>query len=92
MGVPEDEDDPSKWSDGKVVAEMRSDSLINAVRQSFVRGAAAIEQSQGQRRPPSPVEVRRQEFVIARQIIDRVTKGSGIMRPTGGPISEAEEE
>lgn len=59
-------------TDTEVMAELRSDSLLNQVRHIFYTESARIEQECMQRRKPTPIELRRMEFEAARKIIERV--------------------
>ena len=56
----------------EIIDEMKSDSLLNQVRQLFSFGYAGIEQASLQRRPPGPIEVRAMEFDVARKIINLI--------------------
>lgn len=53
----------------EVVAEMRTDSLLNRVRQTLTNHYASMEQAANQRRPPGIIELRNMEFDAAREII-----------------------
>lgn len=59
-------------TDTEVMAELRSDSLLNQVRHIFYTESAHIEQECMQRRKPTPIELRRMEFEAARKIIECV--------------------
>lgn len=59
----------SRMTDQQVLDELRSYSLLNRVRRLMTSSAAGIEQALAQRRPVSPVEVRRMEFDAARKLI-----------------------
>jgi len=57
-------------TDDEVMAELRSDSVLNKARSLFSRWSGKIEQAQAQRRPISPIEMRRMEFEAVKAIRD----------------------
>jgi hypothetical protein len=46
----------------EIMAELRSDSRLNKARAAFSANSARIEQASQQRRPLSPVDIRKMEF------------------------------
>jgi hypothetical protein len=55
-------------TDGEVLAELRTDSVLNRARRALSSHCGRIEHAQAQRSPPSPVDVRRMEFDAVREI------------------------
>jgi len=53
----------------EVVAEMKSDSLLNKVRQALTNHHATIEAASNWRRPPGIIAFRNMEFDAARELI-----------------------
>jgi hypothetical protein len=49
-------------TDEQVLAELRSDGALNRARRLFSSWSARIEQAGAQRKPLSPIEMRRMEF------------------------------
>jgi hypothetical protein len=56
-------------TDDEVIAELRSDSPLNKARQQFSSWSARIEQKGQQRRPLTPIEMRRMEFEAVQAIV-----------------------
>lgn len=52
----------------EVISELRSDSPLNRARQLFSSWRARIEHAMAQRKPISPVEMRKMEFQAVREI------------------------
>lgn len=61
-------------TDGAVVAEMQTDSLLNRVRRVFSAETARLEQAEQQRSTPTPIERKRMEFEAAKKILDLIVK------------------
>jgi hypothetical protein len=55
-------------TDEELMTELRSDSALNKARQLFSSWRARIETAGAQRRPLSPVEMRKMEFAAVRAI------------------------
>jgi hypothetical protein len=68
------DDDPRKWSDKRVLDELAANSTLNHVRKAFSSACARIEQSGAQRKPLTPIELRRMEFEAAVKILDAYGK------------------
>jgi hypothetical protein len=72
-------------TDEWVLAELRSDSRLNAARKEFSAACGRIEQAYAQRKPPSPIEVRRMEF----DAVTRIVAAAVVGRPSDfGPAGE----
>ena len=56
-------------TDEEVIAELRSDSPLNKARQQFRSWSVRIEWEGQQRRPLSPIEMRRMEFEAVQAIV-----------------------
>jgi hypothetical protein len=56
-------------TDAEVIAELGSDSALNKARQEFSSWSGRIEQAGRQRRPLSPIEIRRMEFQAVQAIV-----------------------
>lgn len=67
-----------RMTNDEVMSELRSDSPFNRARQKFSSAAARIEQAGQQRKPPSPVDIRRMEFEAVREIVEAL----GLQMPT----------
>lgn len=67
-----------KMTNDAVMSELKSDSPLNRARQKFSSAAARIEQAGQQRKPPSPVDIRRMEFEAVREIVEAL----GLQMPT----------
>lgn len=57
-----------RLADAEVIAELKTTSLLNRARRQFSSWSAKIEQAQQQRRPLTPIEMRRMEFDAVRAI------------------------
>jgi hypothetical protein len=57
-------------TDDEVMRELRSESSLNKARRLFSNWSGRIEQVQAQRRPISPIEMRRMEFQAVREIAE----------------------
>jgi hypothetical protein len=55
-------------TDQEVIDALRSDTPLNRVRRELSAAIGRAEQAERQRRPPGPIERRRQEFEAARRI------------------------
>lgn len=62
----------TKMTDKEVIEALQSDTLLNKVRRMLFGFAGTAEQAAMQRFPPSPIEMRRQEFEMAAKIIELV--------------------
>jgi hypothetical protein len=62
----------TKMTDEELIAELRSTSVLNRARRQFSNWSAKIEQAQAQRRPISPIEMRRMEFEAVRAIANEL--------------------
>ena len=60
----------ARMTDDEVMAELRSDSVLNKARSAFSGWSGKIEQAMAQRRPISPIEMRRMEFEAVKVIRD----------------------
>lgn len=56
-------------TDKDVIEELKSQSPLNKARQEFSSACARIEQAGLQRKPPSPIEIRRMEFEAVTRIL-----------------------
>jgi hypothetical protein len=57
-------------TDQEILAEMQADTPLNRARRIFSGACGRIEQAGLQRRPASPIEIRRMEFEAVRQIAE----------------------
>lgn len=64
----------TKMTDAEIMDHLRANSEFSALRQIFSSAYAAIEQAAEQRRPPSPIEVRRMEF----EAVERILRKAGV--------------
>lgn len=55
-------------TDAEVLEAMRADTSLNRARRVFSGECGRIEQAEMQRRPASPIEIRRMEFEAVRKI------------------------
>ena len=55
-------------TDQEVMAALRSETPLNAARRVFSSACGEIEQAGQQRRPASPILIRRMEFEAVRRI------------------------
>ena len=53
----------------EVIDLLQSDSLLARISKIFSMGYAEIEQASMQRRPPSPIELRRMDIKVAARIV-----------------------
>lgn len=58
-----------RMNDDEVMAHLRENTVLNRLRQEFSAASARIEQAGQQKRPASPVEVRRMEFEAVVRIL-----------------------
>lgn len=58
-----------RMSDGDVMAHLRGETEFNALRRVFSGAYCSIVSEFEQRRPPSPVEVRRMEFEAVLKVL-----------------------
>lgn len=65
----------ARMTDKEVIDALQSDTLLNKVRRRLSGFAGLAEQQAAQHNPPSPIEMRRQEFEEASKIIEMVRKG-----------------
>lgn len=66
-----------QMSNEEVMTYLRGDSLLNRVRAAFSSEWATMEQASMQRRPPTPIEVRRMEF----EAVQRIAAVLGVTLP-----------
>lgn len=64
----------SEASPEKIVQMMQMNNLLADVRKKLYHGFAAMEQAQAQRKPPSVIELRRMELMLAQELIELVQK------------------
>ena len=57
-------------TDKEVMDALRSDTPLNRARAVFSSECGRIEQADAQRRPPSPIEIRRMEFEAVKRIAE----------------------
>ena len=57
-----------KMTDGQVITELRTTSSLNRARRQFSNWSGKIEQAGAQRKPLTPIEMRRMEFDAVRAI------------------------
>lgn len=57
-------------TDEEVVAELLRDSKLNRARRVYAASIARLEHAMMQRRRPGPIEMRRMEFEIVKQIAE----------------------
>jgi hypothetical protein len=60
----------SKITNEQVVAALREETPLNKARRQFSNWSAKIEQAGMQRKPPTPIEMRRMEFEAAKAIVE----------------------
>lgn len=61
-------------TDDEVLKALTADTPLNRARREFSSACGRIEQAQLQRKPPSPIEVRRMEF----EAVERILKAAGL--------------
>lgn len=61
-------------TDDECIALLRGNSRLNQARQVFSSYSARIEQAQAQRKPLSPVEMRKLEFEAVEKITEIINK------------------
>ena len=59
------DDDLKSMSDREILVLLNSDDPINLARKAFANWSGQIEQAHMQRKPPTPIETRRMEFMAA---------------------------
>lgn len=57
-------------NDAETMSMLREEGPLQAARRIFSSRSARIEQAHAQRRPPSPIEVRRMEFEAVAEIAE----------------------